>query len=144
MAWKLTRPKEVIAEEPARAQVQAILDHYQIDVEGIPDGDVRRGTEGALEKLMSFARQGLFEVQASPFQIIQHLAHPPGEASTITYPELSGKHKVAMDACEPKAMYKRIHALMAAMSELNEDLFRRLTGVDLSCMECLGMLFLSA
>ena len=144
MAWKLTRPDSKVSEEVARAQVQVILDHYQIDVEGIPDGDIRRGTEGALEKLVSFARQGLFEVQAEPFKITQHLAHPPGEATTITYPELSGKHKVAMDAQDPKAMYKRIHALMAAMSELNEDLFRRLSGVDLSCMECLGMLFLSA
>ena len=144
MAWKLTRPESKVSEEVARAQVQAILDHYQIDVEGIPDGDIKRGTEGALEKLVSFARQGLFEVTPSPFKITQHLKAPPGEIKDIAYPELGGRHKVAMDAYEPKAMYKRIQGLMGAMCELGDDAMRKLNGVDMSVMECLGMLFLSA
>ena len=144
MSWKTKKPEARISDEAARAQVQIILDHYQIDVEGIPDSKVKAATEGALEKLVTFARAGLFEVAASPFKITQHLQQAPGDVKDIAYPELAGKHKVAMDAHDPNAMYQRIYAMMGSLCELGGDALKRLSGIDLSCMECLGMLFLSA
>lgn len=144
MQWTVKKPDFKIADEPARAQVALILEHYQIDVDGIPDRKQKAATEAALEKLVTFVRQGMIEVSASPFLITQNLSNPPGEVTKLQYPELQGKHKVAMDACGPEEIYARIFALMGSLSGLGSAAFSKINGVDLSAVECLGMLFLSA
>ncbi|MBE3064730.1 MAG: hypothetical protein IMZ69_06895 [Spirochaetes bacterium] len=144
MAWNLKKPDYKLADEPARAQVALILEHYQIDTADIPDKKQRGSTEAALEKLVGYVRQGMIEVCESPFKIIQHLKHPPGNVATIEYPELQGKHKVAMDARPTEEIYARIYELMGSLSGLGSTAFSAIQGVDLSAVECLGLLFLSA
>ena len=146
MAWLTKKPDYKVSDEIARAQVTLILEHYQIDVEGIPDADQKRATSQALEKLVGFVRQGMIEVRSDPFKVTQNLLHPPagGNAKPIEYEELRGEHHIAMDAFKTDAIYKRIFALMVSLSGWGGDVFSKIEGIDLSATECLGLLFLSA
>jgi len=143
MGWPIKKPNMPLADEAARAQVTAILEHYQIDVDGIPVDTLKAATDASLEKLVGFVRQGLIEVK-DPFAIVQHLKHPPGQERDITYANLKGEHLVAMDGHDPKAYYKKSFALMGALSGWGDEALRSLSDVDLSAALCLGMLFLSA
>jgi len=145
MAWNIKKPDYKLGDEAARAQVSMILDHYQIDIEGIPDRKQKAVNEAALEKLVTFIRQGMIEVQESPFKIVQHLKTPP-EGNTnpnIEYAELRGENKVAMDAHSADEIYARIYDLMGSLSGLGAAAFDKISGADLSAVECLGLLFLS-
>ena len=146
MGWKIKKPDYKVSDEVAREQVTHILEHYQIDIECIPDKKQKGATESAMEKLVAFVRQGMIEVSSSPFKITQHLRTPP-EGNTnpnIEYAELRGENKVAMDAHGTEEIYARIYDLMGSLSGIGAAAFGKISGADLSATECLGLLFLSA
>lgn len=139
MDFRLKKPKATISEESAQAQILALLDHYQIDVETF-ESDQRGPLETSLRKLAGFVMQGLVEIQAP--KVIQHLRTPPGAVPTVEYGEVNGNNTVAMDGKGQKDSYARSFALLGSVSGLGEDAIRALKGIDLVVAETIGVVFL--
>ena len=139
-------PAMKLSEESAASQVHELLAYYSIDIDELESADVKKAMESGLNRLASYYRRGLVENKrdGSKLQVIQHLEANTGTAATITYGELSGQHKVAMDGFEPKAQYQRQQALMASLGGLTDDAIKSLHGVDLSVCETLALVFLQA
>lgn len=134
-----------ISEDTATGQVKELLAHYKLDVEDIESEPSRKAFESSLNKLVKAYQRGQLENKKDDkgrFQVIQHLSAAPGEVSDITYDELKGKHKVAMDGLEGNDTYARQQALLGSLSGLGSKAMQALSGIDMSIAECLGFVFL--
>jgi len=148
--WSNPVPKEgdkssfKLSEESATACVRELLDFYHLNVGDIEDPASKNSFELSLNKLQNAYRRGALEnkMEKGSLKIIQHLDHAPGDLKEITYDELQGKYKPAMDAYESKETYKRQFALLGALSGLGQLAIESLRGTDLSIAECLSFFFL--
>jgi hypothetical protein len=125
-----------LSEDVATAEIDELLDHYQIDAADV---------EQVRAKLIRFCRLGLVEnvKDGAEFKVRQNFLYPPGEVKAVTYAEVHGKHKIAMDEHKATAAYTRIYSLMASLSGLPIDAFKDLKSVDISVVECLGAVFIA-
>ena len=125
-----------LSEEVAAAEIDELLDYYQIDAADV---------EQPRAKLIRFCRLGLVEnvKDGGDFKVRQTFLYPPGDVKAVLYEEVRGKHKIAMDGHKPTEAYTRIYALMASLCGLTPDAFKNLKSVDLSVVECLGAVFIA-
>lgn len=128
-----------LAEKPAKAQLQSMLDYYEIDLDDIEEKEVKRAIKSGYKRLIKAIRLGRLEIKIEGgFKVIQTTRN----GTKIEYREIDGDSKVAMSTKEEKDWYGKSYAMMGALSELGESAICKLKGVDLSLAEVLGMIFL--
>lgn len=134
----------VLSAEAAHEQVMALLQHYKIDIDALPDRKDQRAIEGACKKLVEYYRMGVFEnVRAgSALQVRQHLQSPPGETKELLWARMGAQAKLATDGYDADERYARVYALVACLTGLPVEAIHQLEGVDLAAAEDLGVLFL--
>jgi len=132
-----------ISEENATAQLQVLLDYYDIDFADFEDDKLRQAMTHASKKLVKAIQKGRLEiVESDGITIRQHLKNPSGEVSVLTYREVDGTSKVAMKSKGDGDNYGKIYAMMGSLSGLGDVAIQKLKGVDLALVENLGTLFL--
>ena len=133
------KPALKISQESAEAQVAALLEHYNIDVEQLA-GKSRDSAISSFNKLADYYAQGLVENHPTDkaFEVIQHRKN----GQSITYTELAGKHKREMDAKEGQDAYSLVYGLMGSLAGVGRDAIEKFEGIDLSVAECLSEVFL--
>lgn len=126
-----------IPEEAAKAQVDILIEYYDIDREkelpksAIPD----------LERHIMRGRVTI-ELVDDELKVYQNFKKPINETTGLEYKEISGMNKKQMKSAA-KSHIEQVHSLMASLSGGGADKIARLSGVDMSAMEALGNLFLS-
>jgi hypothetical protein len=141
------QPQKKISDDSAAAQVKELIAYYSINPDELESEDVRKAVESGLNRLSSYYARGFLENKIGTdgkLSVIQYLQGNTGTAKELSYGELSGQHKVAMDGFDPKANYQRQHALMASLAGVTDDAIKGLHGVDLSVCETLALVFLQA
>lgn len=133
-----------LSEESAKMVLQQFLDYYEIDREDMPE-DQAQAFDVACGKVIKAIRMGRLEVMESGAGLVvkQHLRNPPKDVDVIEYTEISGKAKLAMKNKTNTDNYGKIYSLMGSLSGLGETAIVGLKAVDLSLVECLGVLFLA-
>lgn len=130
--------QEKISAESAAAQVDELLDYYDVD----PKSDMGAAVRS---KLIRYYQRGDLEHlrdDKGRIKIRQHLREAPGAVSAYEYGALTGAARVAMDTYNPQEFYQRLHALMGGLSGLGEAALLALTGRDRQVMETLAQVFL--
>ena len=145
MDFGLKKSKKKLSEEVAHDQVMILLDYYGIDVEDYEDQKSKEATISTLNKIVGYVRDGLIEISLDKGSLVitQTLAKPSGDDSTITYSEVRGANKAAMDGKGEDHNYAKVYALVGSLTSLGETAIKKLTGKDLSVAECLGTIFLA-
>jgi hypothetical protein len=134
-----------LSEESATAEFNRFMEYYEIDVSGASEGapdDFVEMIEPAVNRIIKAIRLGRLEIGDDGCTLVQTLRNPPGEATTITYGEVSGKAKVAMKGKDINDHFGRMYSMLGSMSGLGESAIMGLKSVDLSLAESLGVLFL--
>ena len=129
-----------LSEESAKDQLQVFYDHYDIDLDSLPE-DGKANLKLATDRLVRAIRTGHLEFMKDG-TIKQILRSPLGECPEIIYGELSGNNKLAMKSKATTDLYGRIYALLGSLSGLGETAITKLKGADLSIAESVGILFL--
>jgi hypothetical protein len=62
---------------------------------------------------------------------------------TLTYKEMCGKHKRAMDGFKDGTMFERQQALLGSLCGLGKDAIGALRGFDLKIAEAISLCFLA-
>ncbi|GHV16136.1 hypothetical protein FACS189493_1420 [Spirochaetia bacterium] len=133
-----------ISEETAAKSVMDLVKHYRIDIDALPNTDAQKSLEGALSVLQDGFRRGLLETEIDDdgnMKVIQHLEM---NGQTLTYKEMCGKHKRAMDGYPEGTMFERQQALLASLAGVGKDVIGQLRGFDLKLAEALSICFLAA
>lgn len=131
-----------ISEEAAEAQIQKILDFYDLDKDDLVNDEQIKLYEVSVKRLIKPIRRGdLVISDEDGLKIVQHLRRSTGEQS-LEYAELSGKNKIAMEKQKDQEIYGKIYSLVASLTNKSNADIASLKGRDISTVECLGMLFL--
>jgi hypothetical protein len=135
----------VISKEAAEAQLDELTDAYDVKSIGeLMDDDAteHKLLKQALMRLREALMLGRIEISMGEGIVItQHLKRPLGERSDIIYPEIQGKHKIAMKDDDP--MMKKCYSMLGAITGLNATGITSMKGADLSVAEGIGMFFLA-
>jgi hypothetical protein len=144
--YSLSKTTPKVNEEAAQASLMELLEFYRVDVDDIEDAAQKGGAESILNKLKGAYMRGAIENLRDDkgFQIVQHLEAPPADVKAITYSELKGIHKLAMDGYKETETVHRQHALLGSLSGLGAPAIKTLAACDLSVAECLAFVFFSA
>lgn len=135
---KVGTKKYKLSIENAQAELDKLLDYYEIDFDDLP-ADSKDAISAVLRKVVKFIRQGRLEIKIEDgIKCIQTLRD---NSYSITYKELNGKAKAAMGSKKETDQNGRIHALLGSLSD-GETVITKLKGPDLSLAECLGGIFL--
>jgi hypothetical protein len=143
--WTLPKgekEKNKISPEAAQKQVFSLMGYYSVDSDDIDDKASKGAFDMALNKMQKAFQSGRLELKTDTggMEIIQHLENN----QTITYGELRGENKIAMDGFDPTCTSAREYALLGSLSGLGIDAIKKLSRNDLSIAECLGFFFLMA
>jgi hypothetical protein len=133
-----------LSTESAEAAVRELITYYNVDVDAIPDGDIKNAVEMALAKMVNYYRLGLLENIRNPQNVMtvkQHLQDPPGEVREIVYTKMGGKAKRTADGIDLGETFRRTCAVMAFLSGQAADFLENLKGSDCSAMETLYLVF---
>lgn len=142
--------KYVLDEQPAKDQVDLLLDYYDIELEDFDDfknedARIQEAMRSAIKRLIRYVRKGYVEVTSDKgLTVIQRLKVPKGETTQIVYGIMSGKSKMAMQKAKEDDFYGKIYCLMGSLSNTSKEAISSLTGTDVSVAECLGAVFLTA
>jgi hypothetical protein len=135
--------KTKISAESAEASVRELMDFYKVDIDEYENAQAKAGMELILTKLQkAYMREKLENKRTDgKFKIVLHCEGTRGE---ITFDELSGEHKLAMDGYDEKQNVAKQHALLGSMSGLGAKAIEKLAPVDLSIAECLATVFFAS
>ena len=144
--WALSKDENEykISEETAAKSVMELVQHYRIDIESLPDADQKNALEGAMNILQGAFRRGLLETEIDNdgrMNVIQTLEE---NGQVLTYKEMCGKHKQAMDGYPEGTMFERQQALLGSLRGLGKDAIGKLRRFDLKVAEALSICFLAA
>jgi hypothetical protein len=138
-----------ISEESAKAQIDLLIDYYDIDMndfEGLEETEKAEVVMvGILKKLERAIRRGRLEITDTDGEPIirQLLRSKYGSGKTeIVYKPVTGQAKVAMGRKKENDQTGRIYALLGSLSGDGESTFLGLKGADLVLAENLGLVFL--
>ena len=132
----MTKEKEnKISRESAEGQIKGFCDFYDLDVEAMTDA-MRGAHEEACNRLVRHIIKGRLQFEGSK------VTQTTKDEKTLVYGVLKGKHKVEMAKCGSEDTAVKIYALCASLTGLHPTGIHKFEGVDLSVVECLGMLFL--
>lgn len=137
-----------LSEEVAVGQVVLLLEHYDIDIDDMSEKvndeikmSVKEAVEQSLEKLTTYVRRGVVEVQKTPDgELIVKQTLISG--TVIEYAKMTGKAKLATDRV--KGNYAKTYALMGALGNIPDNDFRKMDARDLAVVEILGSVFMNA
>lgn len=140
---KKDEAKYKVSEQVADAAVMELLGYYEIEIDELPDKEQQDAMEAISAKLSRFYRMGLLENSRAEgvLKVIQHLQNPPGQVRDLTYDRMTGGYKLAMDGFKDTQRYAATQSLMASLCGLPLAAMKKLSGNDLSAMECLSVVF---
>jgi hypothetical protein len=132
-----------ISRESAEEQMATLLDFYEIETSDIVNEHGKDALDTIHNRLVSSIEKGRLEIRMedNEIQVIQHLKHPPGEITEITYGSITAAAKLAMDGIGENKGYAKVHALMGALSKLGPKAMKELRGADQGIMERLALVF---
>ena len=141
--FSIPEPEYKLSRETGDAAVAELLGYYGINL-GVLADDQREAIEAMCARLSGYYRLGLVENirEGGVLKVKQHLQDPPGEVREIVYGRIGGKHRLAGDRYKENERYAKLYAIMGSLSGLGETGIVALSGVDLSVVEVLGILFL--
>jgi hypothetical protein len=147
--WSKPKLKEgekspfIISAENAEAAVRELLDFYEVDIDEYENAQARAGMELICNKLQKAYMRGKLSNKRvdGKFKIVLTCEAPRG---SITFDELSGEHKLAMDGYDEKQNVAKQHALLGSMSGLGAKAIEKLSPADLSISECLATVFFAS
>ena len=130
--------------EVAKDQMQEFLDYYDIDQDDIVVEQGPEAVKTIMNRLIRAIRSGNLEIRINDgsLSVIQRLRNPPGDILEITYKEIGGEAKRAMDAVPETKPALRMQTFMGYLSGLNADAIKKLKGADYSIVERLAILFM--
>jgi hypothetical protein len=137
--------KYAISKENAERVIQEILDFLEIDIDEIEDKELKKMIKQNYGRMIKAVRLGRLEVKtAEGFRIIQHLRNDVDHKNSLIYRAPGAQAKKAMGEKLVTDFNGRIYALMGSACGLGEAAIDKLDPVDLSLLEVLGAIFLSA
>jgi len=137
----LPKKEYKLTKKNAGNELQKMFDYYEIDIEEIEDKDLKKAIMQGYDRLIKAVRLERLEIKTEEgIKVIQTLR---SNGEKITYREIDGIAKAAMDGKDLNALNQKAHALMGSLSGLGEGAIKQLKGVDLSLAEVLGLIFLS-
>ena len=135
------KEKYKLGKSAAKEILQKMLDHYEIDLDEIDDKDLKRAIGNGTARLITAIRRGRLEFKYEKgIKVFQTLKDG---SDIIEYREIDGIAKTEMAGKEPSDHYGKSYALMGSLCGRGEAAIKKLTGVDLSLVEVLGLIFLS-
>jgi plasmid stabilization system protein ParE len=143
---KLIKPeagedKYKLSVETAQNELKKMLDYYEIDIDTIEDGKLKDAIKSGYDRLIKAVRLGRLEIKLEKgIEVIQTLR---SNGTKISYREIDGVAKAAMDGCPADAFNRKAQILMGSLCGMGEAAIKQLKGVDLSLCEVLGLIFLS-
>jgi hypothetical protein len=134
--------ENVISREAAEQQWQRFAAFYDIDEEFMPQDSKAQFDNLKMHFAKSVCRGRLEVVDGDEGVIVrQHLKNATGQLKVLEYGVLSATAKVEMD--KGNGRHQMIQYLLASLSGHPFVTLTKLTGVDQSTAEVVGMLFLS-
>ncbi len=134
--------KYKLSPEVARAQVDVLLDHYDFEVEDLPEAQ-QAVLDSCIARLVKAVRMGRLQITKSDtgVKVVQTLKRATDSNGGIEYAELTGKARAAMGPIGDNE-YVKIYRLLGSLSGLGEAGITMLKGADISVAESLGFIFL--
>lgn len=133
--------EKVLSSESAKKELKKFYDYYEVDLEDFP-----KESQEALQiiepVIIRGIQRGLIEFKEDDekgFVVIQKLKGDRGE---ITYKELNGDAKMAMNSKSENDTSGRCYALLGSLSGEGAAVIRKLKGPDLKRAEHIGAVFL--
>jgi len=129
-----------ISSEVAQDQLDIMIDYYEIDID-IMSESIRENVAFALEKIKQAIKKGRVEItNDKDLKIIQKLKTPINDVTEIVYGPATAKSKLQIK--DKDDQYKKVYKLMASVSGEQSASIFKLSLVDASILECLGLVFL--
>lgn len=137
--------KYVLSKDAAESVVQKIFDYLEIDMDEIEDKETKRMIKANIGRLVKAVRLGRLEVLTNDgFKIVQHLRNDANKENSLTFRAPGAQAKKAMGEKLITDFNGRIYALMGSCCGYGEAAIDKLDPVDLSVVEVIGAIFLSA
>ncbi len=137
---KNKNPKDewAIPEDAAEAQIDVLLEYYDVD----PEKDIVKEVRPTLLRHVMRGRVEISLDDEADLVVIQNLKYPPSDKKSLKYQVISGKNKKQMKS-NAKSDHEKMYSLMGSLSGGGGEPMSRLKGVDNSAMEALANIFLS-
>lgn len=141
-----------LSQESANAQIDLLLDYYEIELEK----DLKAEDSGAVEAKAERIRAGLtkailkgrLEIAEScndkgvaTLSVVQTLRVPVGSVEKLTYGEVTGRCRTAVKDVDKGAPAKKMYDLLGAICGKGPQVIMALGGVDLKTAELLAAIF---
>jgi hypothetical protein len=132
-----------LSEESAMEQVLDFLNYYDIDIARVDDPTSLTVVERTLDNLRDYIREGKVEIRRDKDAKLE-VVHNLTGGTAVAYRELNAAAKLAMDRLPPNAGTARAYALMGSLCGLGTDGIQKFGPRDLTVVELLSQLFMSA
>ena len=130
-----------LSEESAFKELEKLYNWYEIDVDDLTE-EGQLAFRSMEKQVIKGIRLGLISFEEDEeFKIIQKMKR---SEKSITYYEIGGDAKVAMDKKKSHEGNAQCYALLGSLSKLGEAAIRSLKGPDLKRAEFIGGLLLLA
>jgi len=125
-----------ISEVSAKEQLDLLLDHYDVDLSILDNGKLQAVVE---LKLIKAILEGKLEITqtADELLVIQTIK----DGTEFKYHEITGMAKVQMERF--KGQHERLYALLGFLAKKKPEQIQKISGVDLTIAEYLGLIFLA-
>jgi hypothetical protein len=144
-----------ISREAAEAQVDALFDYYDVDIEAEEPVDKEekkywRAVTQAKEKLTKYVEKGAVEINVGDdtCTVVQYLKNPisgakgGAEKDRLEYHELNPMAKIAMSKAPDDDLLSQQYYLLGSLSKAGYKTILKLRIRDLKVAEILGTIFL--
>ena len=137
--------ENVISEQLALEQAEALYEHYEIDPRDYGESSTRNSMEAARNRLVRAICKGRVSVnvESRDEMVIQILKNEIGEKDPITkltYREVDARSKIG--STESDDNHSKMYNFLGNLSGAGLGTILKLRGVDLGVAETLGAIFL--
>jgi hypothetical protein len=133
--------------EAAKEQVKVFLEFYEIDPEEDGSNQAHRESlEASVKRLTKHVMKGRVEITEADdgrIKILQRLQFKSEGVTELEYKLVGGNAKKNMKNAEDNDLSGKIYNLVGAMTGISGKAIANLEALDLSAVECLGVLFLA-
>jgi len=134
-----TKKKDLLSEESARAQMQNLLDSYDIDPKDLAIENGPEWVDTVINRLVRAIRSGAVEILDGG-KVRHSLVVPMAETTSITYRRLNG---IAMkERDKAKDPFDKDCAFMGSLGNMTPGAMAKLDAVDISIFQRIGQLFM--
>ena len=135
-----------IPREDAEKQVDLFLNFYDIDSEEDASNKAHRESlDASIKKLVKHVMRGRVEITDNGdggINVLQRLKFPVNDVNELEYKVVGGVAKKQMKNADESDQHGKIYSLVGSLTGWNGNSIAKLQGVDISAVECLGVLFL--